>query len=106
MSLISFAGEDEVGEVPIQHSNGHDRQEMVLPVVTYSTLANELTVAFDAAESYTLQVKDALGVTQYSSPIITDGNEYSYPVNLSPNSYYQITIYSANNTFYGVLFTP
>ena len=106
MSLLSFAGDGEIVEVPIHNPNGHGRQEVVLPVVTYLTQANELIVAFDATESYTLQVKDASGVTQYSTPIVTDGNEYSYPVNLAPQAYYVVTIYSTTNTFSGVLFTP
>ena len=106
ISLVSFAGDGEVVEVPIHNPNGHGRQEEVLPVVTYLTQANELTVAFDAAESYALQIKDSSGATQYVTTIVTDGNEYSYPVNLAPHAYYVVTIYSTNNTFSGVLFTP
>lgn len=106
MSLLSFAGDGEVVEVPMTNTGGHGKQQINSPEVFYSAQANELIVAFDATESYTLQVKDAAGVTQYSTSIVTDGNEHSYPVNLAPHSYYAITIYSTNNTFYGVLFTP
>ena len=107
VALISFA-DGEVTDVPMSDDpgNGHDRNELLCPVVTYSSSDNELMVAFEANESYTLQIKDAAGATQYTSPIVTDGNEYAYPVNLSPHSYYLITIYSNNHTFTGVLFTP
>lgn len=90
----------------IVHTNGNDKQAIIFPEVVFSANDNELIVAFDATESYTLQVKDASGVTQYSTPIVTDGNEYSCPVNLAPHAYYVVTIYSTNNTFSGVLFTP
>lgn len=106
ISLVSFAGDGEVVEVPMTNTGGHGKQQITVPVVTYLTQANELTVAFDAAESYALQIKDSSGATQYVTTIVTDGNEYSYPVNLAPHSFYVITIYSTNNTFSGVLFTP
>ena len=108
ITLFSFAGDGEILDVPMTNdpANGHNRNEMVSPVVSYSQDTNELMVAFNSAESYTLQVTDAAGITQYSSPIVTNGNAYYYPVNLASLSLYLITIYSTHNTFVGVLFIP
>ena len=81
----------------------HNRNGIVLPVVTYSSDSNTLTVAFDSEESFVLEIEDVNGVTWYSGPLNTSGVPTDYYVNLQPNSTYIITISSPNDLFYGIL---
>ena len=81
----------------------HNRNGIVLPVVTYSSDTNTLTVAFESEESYLLEVEDAGGTTWYSSPLNTSGTPTVYYVNLQPQNTYVIRISSANHYFYGIL---
>lgn len=106
IAFASYASDGEVTEILMSQLGGDKRQATISPFVEYSQADEELIVVFDTTESCTLQVKDASGVTLYTSSIITNGNEYSYPVQLSQNSIYYIYIYSASNTFWGTLFIP
>lgn len=85
-------------------SNKHNRNEVV-PVVTYDPIENTISVEFEAEGSFTLIVRDSNGQVQYSTPIVTDGNSYSYNVNLLPENYYVITITSVDDGYIGVLET-
>ena len=82
---------------------GHSRSGMDLPIVTYSSNLNTLTVEFESEESFVLEIEDANGVTWYSGPLNTSGVPTDYYVNLQPNSTYIITISSPNDLFYGIL---
>ena len=106
IAFTSHSVDGEAIAIPMTQTGGDDRQATMYPKVAYSQADEELIVVFDTTESCTLQVKDASGVTLYTSSIITNGNEYSYPVQLSQNSIYYIYIYSASNTFWGTLFIP
>ena len=81
----------------------HNRNGIVLPVVTYSSDSNTLTVAFESEESYLLEVEDASGTTWYSGQLNTSGTPTSYHVNLQPQNTYIIRISSASHSFYGIL---
>lgn len=85
------------------NGHGHNRNEFVLPVVTYSSDSNTLTVEFESEESCLLEVEDAGGTTWYSGPLNTCGTLTSYYVNLQPQNTYVIRISSANRSFYGIL---
>lgn len=83
--------------------HGHNRNEVALPTVTYSSDTNTLTVEFESEESFVLEIEDVNGVTWYSGPLNTSGVPIDYYVNLQPNSTYIITISSPNDLFYGIL---
>lgn len=106
IALTSYTQDGEVTEMPMTQLGGDKRQATIPPIVEYSLTDEALKVIFNTTESCTLQVKDLTGVTLYTYPIITNGNEYSYAVHLSHYSIYFIYIYSASNTYFGTLFTP
>lgn len=83
--------------------HGHNRNEVALPAVTYSSDANTLTVEFESEESCLLEVEDAGGITWYCGPLNTSGTPTVYYVNLQPQNTYIIRISSANHSFYGIL---
>lgn len=85
------------------NGHGHNRNGFVLPVVTYSSDSNTLTVEFESEDTFLLEVEDASGVTWYCGPLNTSGTPTVYYVNLQPQNTYIIRISSANNTFYGIL---
>jgi len=82
---------------------GHNRDGIVLPVVTYSPNDNSLSIEFESEDSYELKVKDVYGITWYSGPVDTSGIPTVYYVNLQSNNTYIVTISSSNDLFYGVL---
>ena len=106
IAFASYASNGEVIDIPMTQLGGDKRQATISPFVEYSQTDEELIVVFNTTESCTLQVKDSTGVTLYTSSIITNGNEYSYPVQLSQHSIYYIYIYSTSNTYFGNIFTP
>ena len=85
------------------NGQGHNRNAIVLPVVTYSSDSNTLTVEFESEESYLLEVEDAGGTTWYSGQLNTSGIPTVYYVNLQPQNTYVIRISSVNHYFYGIL---
>ena len=97
--------EDDTTSVELngESVHGHNRNEIVLPVVTYSSNLNTLTVEFESEESYVLEIEDANGVIWYSAPLNTSGAPTVYYVNLQSQNSYIITITSANYYFYGHL---
>lgn len=106
VSTVSFADNGN-GTTPVEMNgesvSGHNRSDIILPVVTYSTNSNTLTVEFESEESFVLEIEDVNGVTWYSGPLNTSGVPTDYYVNLQPNSTYIITISSPNDLFYGIL---
>lgn len=81
----------------------HNRNGIVLPVVTYSSDSNTLTVEFESEDSFVLEIKDANGVIWYSGPLNTSGIPTVYYVNLQSHNTYLISISSSNDLFYGIL---
>ena len=77
----------------------------VVPEVTYDQDENTISVEFEAEGSFTLVVKDTNGQVLHSVPVVTNGNSYSYDVNLLPENYYVITITSVDDGYIGVLHT-
>ena len=73
--------------------------------VTYDQDENTISVEFEAEGSFTLVVKDTNGQVLHSVPVVTNGNSYSYDVNLLPENYYVITITSVDDGYIGVLQT-
>ena len=90
-------------EVVVLSDTGHDRNDVVLPVVTYSFISNTLTVEFESEDSFVLEIKDANGVIWYSGPLNTSGIPTVYYVNLQSHNTYLISISSSNDLFYGIL---
>lgn len=98
-----FAGDGEVVEVPMTADPMPSRGNYSMPIVEFCAANSAMTIAFESANSYVLEVEDANGVTWYSGPLNTSGVPMVYYLNLqSPNTYY-ITISSANDSFYGIL---
>ena len=86
-------------------SNGgkHGRSTVYLPEVNYSMSRNSLSIEFESADSYVLEVEDINGINWYSGPVNTSGSPTVYYVNLQSNNTYYITISSDNDSFYGIL---
>jgi hypothetical protein len=103
VSLLCFAGDGEVVEVPMTPNSLPNRGQASIPIVDYSTANNTLTVEFESNDSYVLVIEDVQGVTWYSSPLNTSGIPTVYDVNLQPQNTYVIRISSANHSFYGIL---
>lgn len=103
VSLLCFAGDGEVVEVPMTPNSLPNRGQASMPIVDYSTVNNTLTVEFESNDSYVLVIEDVQGVTWYSSPLNTSGIPTVYDVNLQPQNTYVIRISSANHSFYGIL---
>ena len=82
---------------------GHSRSGMDLPIVTYSSNLNTLTVEFESEESFVLEIEDANGVTWYSGHLNTSGIPTVYYVNLQSNNTYTIRISSDYYTYSGIL---
>ena len=57
---------------------------------------------FNSGDSVVARVD---GQVLYSAPVVTNGNSYSYDVNLLPENYYVITITSVDDGYIGVLET-
>ena len=91
-------------EMSSQKANGNLHNEIV-PEVTYDPNDNTISVEFEAEGSFTLVVKDTNGQVLHSVPVVTNGNSYSYNVNLLPENYYVITITSIDDGYIGVLET-
>ncbi|MBQ2174148.1 MAG: hypothetical protein II453_03405 [Alphaproteobacteria bacterium] len=105
ITIMSNAGDGNTTVIPMsQPTNaGNNRNQIPSPEVTYSSEEGAFTVSFEANETYYLEVKDAVGVTLYYSPIVTNGIEYTYQVNLPQNELYVISITSTNKEFTGIL---
>ncbi|MBR5087733.1 MAG: hypothetical protein IKX31_12095 [Muribaculaceae bacterium] len=100
-----FADNNTVNvEMSSQKANGNLHNEIV-PEVTYDPNENTISVEFEALGSYTLIVRDVDGQVLHSVPVVTNGNSYSYDVNLLPENYYVITITSVDDGYIGVLET-
>jgi len=84
-------------------ASSHNRGELLLPVVTYSSINGSFTIEFESEDSYVLEVEDINGINWYSGPVNTSGSPTVYYVNLQSNNTYYITISSDNDSFYGVL---
>ena len=103
VSLLCFAGDGEVVEVPMTPNSLPNRGQASMPIVDYSTVNNTLTVEFESNDSYVLVIEDVQGVTWYSGQLNTSGIPTVYYVNLQPQNTYVIRISSANHSFYGIL---
>lgn len=107
MLLVSNVVWAQDGTTPVvvtgESVPGHNRSGIDLPIVTYSSNSNTLTVEFESDESYVLEIKDANGVIWYSAPLNTSGIPTVYYVNLQSHNTYVITISSSDNLFFGIL---
>lgn len=101
--LFSFARTDNQQVEMTRH--GGNNHNVVVPEVTYDPNENTISVEFEAEGSFTLIVRDVDGQVLHSVPIVTNGNSYSYDVNLLPENYYVITITSVDDGYIGVLET-
>lgn len=84
-------------------SGPNNRSELILPIVTYSSADNSLTIEFESEDSYQLTIEDVYGITWYTSPVNTNGIPTIYYVNLPSDNTYTITISSTDVTFIGYL---
>lgn len=103
VSLLCFAGDGEVVEVPMTPNSLPNRGEVSVPMVEYSTSSSSLTIELESSDSFTLVIEDANGITWYSGPLNTSGIPTVYYANLQTQNTYIIRISSANRSFYGVL---
>lgn len=103
--LFSFARTDNQQVEMARNGMNNNNHFAVVPEVTYNPSENTISVEFEAEGSFTLMVKDVDGQVIYSAPVVTNGNSYSYDVNLLPENYYVITITSVDDGYIGVLET-
>lgn len=90
-------------DVIVNQTLGGGRYESPVPEIYYSTNDGEMNIAFDANDIFVLEVRDEIGSLVYSTIITTDGNFYSYDMQLQPETTYFITIMSTEGCFEGIL---
>lgn len=104
ITFCVFADNQPKQEV-VMTKQGQGYHNEIVPEVTYDPEENTISVEFEAEGSFTLIVRDAGGQVLHSAPVVTNGNSYSYDVNLLPENYYVITITSIDDGYIGVLET-
>lgn len=106
VAFVCYAGEKPSQQVGMtKHTSTGNNHNEIVPEVTYDPNENRISIEFEAEGSFTLIVKEADGQVIYSAPVVTNGNSYSYNVNLLPENYYVITITSVDDGYIGVLET-
>ena len=105
VSTFVVSADNQPKQEVVMTKQGQGYHNEIVPEVTYDPEENSISVEFDAEGSFTLIVKDANGQVLHSAPVVTNGNSYSYNVNLLPENFYVITITSVDDGYIGVLET-